>query len=68
MNPFEIELINMYANCDMNAVQTAKELCVHKNTVHYHFDKIRRKTGLDPRKFADLTELLSRIDRGVTEE
>lgn len=61
MNPFEIEIIKTYAACDMNAVQTGKELCVHKNTIHYQFDKIKKKTGLDPRKFSDLVELLARI-------
>ena len=68
MNPFEIEMIRTYADCDMNQVQTAKILYVHKNTVQYHLDLIKRKTGLNPKKFSDLVELLARIDRGEFDE
>lgn len=68
MTPFEIELIKTYAACDMNAVQTGKQLYVHKSTVVYHFENIRRKTGLDPRRFNNLVELLLRIERGELNE
>lgn len=68
MNPFEIELIQTYAACDMNVVQTAKKVFVCRNTVHYHFDKVKKRTGLDPRTFSGLTELLSRIERGEAED
>lgn len=30
----------------------------HRNTVLYHLDKVKRQTGLDPRRFYDLVELV----------
>lgn len=68
MNPFEIEVIRAYAACEMNASKTAKMLFVHMNTVHYQLDKIKKKTGLNPRTFSGLTELLSRIDHGEVDD
>ena len=68
MKPFEIEIIKTYAACDMNKVLTGKQLFVNVNTVQYHFDKIKKETGLDPRRFNDLVELLSMIDKEETNE
>lgn len=64
MTPFEIEMVKTYAECDMSLAATAKRMYVHKNTIIYHFEKIKKKTGLNPRTFSGLAELLSRIDRG----
>jgi sugar diacid utilization regulator len=68
MNPFEIELIKTYAACDMSKSLTGKQLFIHVNTVQYHFDKIKKETGLDPRRFNNLVELLLRIEKGNTDE
>ena len=68
MNPFDIELIRTYAECDMGLNETARRMYVHKNTVIYHFEKIKNKTGLNPRTFSGLTELLSRIDQEESDE
>lgn len=68
MTPFEIELLRAYADCNMRVSSLAKQMYVHYNTVYYHLDKIHRETGLNPRTFRDLVELLSRIERGEAEE
>jgi carbohydrate diacid regulator len=68
MTPFEIEMIRTYAECDMSLSATAKRMYVHHNTVIYQFEKIKKKTGLNPRTFSGLTELLSRIESGIAEE
>lgn len=68
MTPFDIEIIRTYADCDMNIIAAAKKLYVHPNTIYYHFDKIRNKTGLRPNKFSDLVTLLSMIEKGETDE
>lgn len=68
MTPFEIELIRAYAECDMSLAATARRMYVHKNTVIYQFEKIKKKTGLNPRTFGGLTELLSRIESSIAEE
>lgn len=68
MTPFEIEMIRTYAECDMGLNETARRMYVHKNTVIYQFEKIKKKTGLNPRTFSGLTELLSRIESSIAEE
>lgn len=36
----------------------AHAIFAHRNTVLYHLDKVKRQTGLDPRRFYDLVELV----------
>ena len=55
------EIIETYAECDMNRTKTSEMLYLHSNTVVYHLNKIFKKTGLNPRKFYDLNRLLKII-------
>jgi sugar diacid utilization regulator len=50
--------LRAYADCDMNVARAAEQLVVHPNTVHYRLRRVAAATGRDPRRFADLTELL----------
>lgn len=68
MTPFEIEMIRTFADCNMSLTQASKQLYIHRNTMVYHFDKIHKRTGLNPRVFDGLVELLSRIERGEVDE
>lgn len=43
---------------NMNVSQTAVALYMHRNTLVYHIQKVKRKTGLDPLNFYDLVELV----------
>lgn len=64
MNDLETRIILLMADCDMNITDTAKVMYVHRNTVVYHIDKIKRKTGLNPTKFYDLCQLVT-MSRGA---
>jgi carbohydrate diacid regulator len=42
-------------NCSPSA--TARQLCIHRNTLSYRLDKITSFTGLDPRNFEDAMQI-----------
>ena len=48
-----LETIRVFLRNDLNLSTTARELFVHRNTLLYRMEKIRRVTGLDLRKFED---------------
>ena len=50
------------ADCGMSVSETARQLYMHRNTVIYHVEKIKRTTGKDPRSFYDLYDLIKIID------
>lgn len=52
------EIIKAFAENNMNATETAKSLYMHRNAVIYHIGEIKRKTGLNARRFYDLLKLL----------
>ena len=58
------EIILMMAECDMKYCTVAKRLYLHWNTVFYHMNKIEQITGLNPRKFYDLIELVKMVKDG----
>lgn len=48
-----IETIRVFFLNDLNLSTTARQLFIHRNTLLYRMDKIRKTTGLDLRKFED---------------
>lgn len=52
-------------NMNMNAV--AREQYFHRNAALYHINKIKEITGLDPRNFYDLVELVDIVRGGDTD-
>lgn len=58
------EIILAYADNDMNASETGKKLFMSTKSVQYHLDKIKQKTGFDPRKFYGLVKLIYEIKKG----
>ena len=40
------------------AAEVARAIFTHRNTVLYHLNKVKQQTGLDPRWFYDLVELV----------
>ena len=58
----EIDCLRSLANHNLCASAAAKEMHYHRNTVIYHLDRVQEKTGLDPFKFYDLTQLLGITD------
>ena len=58
MDELDIKVILGLADNRMRISETARVLYVHRNTVIYHIDRIKRLTGLDPLNFYDLYALV----------
>jgi sugar diacid utilization regulator len=54
--------IHAYANANMNALQTAKDLSIHPNTIYSRLQKICDVSGKNALGYHDLTELLLAIE------
>ncbi len=52
-----LETVEVFFDENMSLTQTSKDLKIHRNTLLYRLDKIKKVTGLDPRKFNDAMEL-----------
>src|SRR3989344_3640747 len=52
-----LKTLEKFFDRNMSLTQTSKELSIHRNTLLYRLDKIKKVTGLDPRKFNDAMEL-----------
>src|SRR3989344_6092041 len=52
-----LETVEVFFDKNMSLTQTSKQLGIHRNTLLYRLDKIKKVTGLDPRKFNDAMEL-----------
>lgn len=57
LTDIEKEIILVYAECSMNATDTGRTLFMHRTTIQWHFQRIKAKTGLEPRRFYDLVNL-----------
>lgn len=57
MNPKEKEIIKNLCDYDMNVSQVSRVMGLHRNTVMWHIEVIKRKTKLDPMRFYDLVKL-----------
>lgn len=54
LNKFDKELLNtaeQFLYCNLNISDTAKKLYIHRNTLIYRLDKIKKEAGLDIRIF-----------------
>ena len=60
-----LDTLRAYADADMNVLQTAARLAVHPNTVYSRLQKIADVTGLDPKSYHALTELLIAADSRI---
>lgn len=58
MTDSEKRVILGFAENDMNAFKTARNLNYHPNTILYYFEKITDRYGLNPKKFYDLIKLV----------
>ena len=54
----DAHIVVAMANHNMNVTNVARAIFMHRNTVTYHLDKVKQQTGLDPRRFYDLVELV----------
>lgn len=65
LSPAEAEVVRALAACDMRIGAAALVVHKNRNTVMYWLDQIRKHTGLDPRKFYDLIQLLQLAGEGA---
>ena len=62
------ETIRAFADADLNLRAAADRLHVHPNTAQYRLRRIRDRTGRNPRRIADLIDLLVAIAMDDTNE
>ena len=48
-----LETVRVFFEHDLSITSASRELFIHRNTLNYRLDKIRRDTGLDLRHFHD---------------
>ena len=53
LNREMMETIRAFFRNDLNLSTTARQLFIHRNTLIYRLDKIRKETGFDLRRFPD---------------
>lgn len=58
MNKEDAHIVIAMANHNMNVTDVTRAIFAHRNTVLYHLNKVKQQTGLDPRRFYDLVELV----------
>ena len=58
MNKEDAHIVVAMANHNMNVTDVARAIFAHRNTVLYYLNKVKQQTGLDPRLFYDLVELV----------
>lgn len=66
-----LETIRVFFQNDLNLSTTARQLFIHRNTLLYRMDKIRKATGLDLRRFEDAVVfrfLMSFSDRSINDD
>lgn len=49
--------VNVFLENDMNLSEASKNLHLHRNTLIYRLDKIKKAVALDPRKFSDAVQI-----------
>ena len=57
INEFLLETLQGFFDNNLSITKTAKALFMHRNTLLYRLGKIRKITGLDPKKFDDAVQL-----------
>jgi sugar diacid utilization regulator len=59
------DTIRALADADLSLRVAAQRLHIHPNTAHYRLRRIEQRTGRNPRRIADLIELLAAIALGA---
>jgi sugar diacid utilization regulator len=56
-----VDTLAAYVDADLNVVRAAQRLGVHPNTVHYRLGRIGQLAGINPRRVADLVDVLTSV-------
>ena len=63
-----LETVRVFFRNDLNLSTTARQLFIHRNTLLYRMEKIRKATGLDLRKFEDAVVFRMMMDYSDKQE
>lgn len=58
IDPMDRRILETLASNRMQVAATAKQMYMHRNTVVYHIQRIKKRYGLDAMNFYDLQKLL----------
>lgn len=61
LDGLDYRIIRALADNDMKVSVAAEKLHYCEGTLYYHMNKIKRLTGLDPKKFWDLVKLVKSV-------
>lgn len=62
MTELDKSVLIAFAENGMNKSRTGKALFMHRNTVDYHLERVRQKTGKNPNDFFDLAAMLGMVE------
>ena len=68
LDGLDYRIIRALADNDMKVSVAAELLHYTEGTLYYHMNKIKRLTGLDPKKFWDLVKLVTCMKGDVAYE
>lgn len=57
----DIDIVQAYADCDMVGQKAADKSHYTRAALRHHFDRVTKITGLDPRNFYQLHQLVEEI-------
>ena len=66
MTKRQAEVVLAFARSGMQLTAAAKKLYTTGATISYHLGKVREQTGMNPRDFFDLYELVDMARRAVS--
>ena len=63
-----LETLQGFFDNNLSITQTAKALFIHRNTLLYRLERIKKVTGLDPKKFDDAVQLKIALKMRIYQE
>lgn len=58
LDELDVQIIRGLADNRMNVTETAKAMYIHRNTVRFRIERVKKKTNIDPLDFYGLCKLL----------
>lgn len=61
LDDFDKKIILTLADCNMQVSEVARQMFMHRNSIVYHINKIKRITGKNAQNFYDLCDLVQNV-------
>lgn len=68
LDELDVEIVRGLAENNMKISETAMELHMHRNTVAWRIQRVKKKTGIDPMTFYGLCKLLMLVGQMEKDE